>query len=201
MHALSLTEWASRFTPAQRQGRRCSFARPSLESLEDRCALAGASVAAAVHTSNPAFQSSGSAALLALQNPFLVQPTATTSPTLGTTGSRYSLIQLPPTAAPASISLQGQGQNAIPSFASPTGFPGRLMLPNTGVTSRVPTGDGPMTASAGLFLPGGGDENAAPELPTPPRRIPTPIVPRPGQINIDLPAAGTDTDIIDNEDL
>jgi hypothetical protein len=199
MYTMSLKGWAQRLAPARRQGRRSSFARPSLEALEERYALAAASHAVVAPTTIPAFQTSGSAALLALQSPFIPQPAATAAATPGTPGARYSLNPLAPLAVPASISLQGQGQNAIPSFAIPTGFPGRLLIPDSGVTTRVATGYGPMTAPAGLFLPGGGgDQTQTPEIPPASRRIPAPVVPLPGRIDIEVPV-DADTDVTPDE--
>ena len=194
MYTLSLKGWATRLASAQRHGRRSSFASLSVEALEERYALSVASPAAVVPVAHPAFQPVGSAALLALQSPFVPQGAAAAAASPGTPGARVSLNPFAPPTFAASTYLQGQGQNAIPSFAVPTGFPGRLMLPDTGVTTRVPTGGGPMTAPAGLFLPGGGDQTLAPETAPESRRIPPPVGTLPGGINFDLPMPDVDTD-------
>lgn len=200
MYTLSLKGWAPRLASAQRHGRRSSFACLSVEALEERCALAAVSPAVVAPVAHPAIQTVGSAALLALQSPFVPQAAASAAASPGTPGARVSLNPFGPPIVPASTYLQGQGQNAVPSFAVPTGFPGRLMLPDTGVTSRVPTGDGPMIAPAGLFLVGGGDQIVAPEAPPAPRRVPPPVVPLPVGIDFDLPMPQVDTDSVGDDD-
>jgi hypothetical protein len=83
----------------------------------------------------------------------------------------------------ASPNVTGLGPSLIPSFAIPTGFPGRVLFPTTGVNVRVPNGDGPMQAPPGLYLSGGGDQVQQPQAQNP---APAPTPPVPGAISIDL---------------
>jgi hypothetical protein len=85
--------------------------------------------------------------------------------------------------------LAGQGPIQTPSFAIPTGFPGRLLFPTTGVSVRTPNGDGPMQAPPGVFAPGGGDQTQpATQTPATPRPL-APATPIPGRIDFDLGGA------------
>jgi hypothetical protein len=92
---------------------------------------------------------------------------------------------------------QGLNSNQVPSFAIPTGFPGRLIFPNTGVNVRSPTGDGPMQAPAGVFLPGGGDQSPPIAENPPVRRPPPPPLPLPGTISADVQDISGDVQNVD----
>jgi hypothetical protein len=202
MYTLSLTGWADRLASSQRHGRRSSFARLSVEALEDRYAPAVVSPVVVAPAATPTVQSVGSAALLALPSLFVPPSAVAAAATTPGPGVRVSFNPLLSPAIPTSMPLAGQGLNAIPSFTIPTGFPGRVEFPNTGVTSRGPLGDGPMTQTLSLYLVGGGgDQTQTPEPAPPPRRVPPPIVPLPGLISIDVPLPVVDIDGIGDVDV
>jgi hypothetical protein len=144
--------------------------------------VAGSSPAGTTGTT--AFQQTGEAALLALPS----QLGTNNSLNSDRPGSFVPLNQSVSGTGPFSPILHGQSPNQIPSFAIPTGFPGRLIFPNTGVNVRSPGGDGPMQAPAGVFLPGGGDQSPPINQNQPERRLPPPPppVPLPGAIGVDL---------------
>ncbi len=166
---------------------------------------------AAVSTGNSSQQRISPAAVVST----LAPAGAPNSPTPGTAPGAFSFQnQLPAPIVIVPSTLPGQGMMQTPTFAIPTGFPGRLLFPNSGVNVRTPNGDGPMQAPPGIFAPGGGDQTQAVQnqstLP-PPRPLPPPT-PVPGRIDIDLgdgsvPVSAiidqqpTDTGSVDEDDL
>jgi hypothetical protein len=124
-------------------------------------------------------------------------------------------IALTGTTPPASAQNQpGQPGNGIPfSFTStnfvlpggalspgvPTGFTGRIVFANTGTPERVANGTGDFSPAAGvvptgLYLNGGGGDNAPQVQPARPAP-PPPLLPPPGVFSLPIPeVVGLDAD-------
>ena len=94
----------------------------------------------------------------------------------------------------------------LPSPGAPTGFTGRIVFANTGTPQRVANGTGDFSPAAGfvptgLYLNGGGGDNAPvvqPVRPAAPPALPMPGVffqPGPGIDGLDIDLELTDADV------
>jgi hypothetical protein len=176
-----------------RQGRRSGVSRPPvLEALEDRFLPAASPAATLVDTT-------GSTALFSPANLQAQSGLALSlAPGAGTSAVQGQGIatQATPVSFTFTVIDQSLPPISAPSAGVPFGFPGRVVLPGTGVTERAALASGPFELSPGQYLSGGGGNNGLPAPANPPAPPPPPP---PGMVPLAVPL-DSDADV-DARDL